>query len=107
MWHQASTPFGQRPYRSNLTALGQGLSHRIARSAQLLNVIAATLLAIPAAGGVSTDSVTRWNQLATDASTVANPTPLRESCIFAILHVAIHDAVNAVELRYEPYLPGT
>ena len=38
---------------------------------------------------------------------MANTNPLTESCIFAILHVAIHDAVNAVESRYEPYLPRT
>jgi hypothetical protein len=31
--------------------------------------------------------------------------PLTESRIFASLHVAIHDAVNAVELRYEPDTP--
>ena len=34
---------------------------------------------------------------------MSNTNPLTESRIFAILHVAIHDAVNTVELRYEPY----
>jgi hypothetical protein len=38
---------------------------------------------------------------------VADTNPLRESCVFAILHVAIHNAVNAVESRYEPYQPRT
>ncbi len=38
---------------------------------------------------------------------MANTNALTESCVFSILHVAIHDAVNAVEPRYEPYLPRT
>ena len=38
---------------------------------------------------------------------MANTNPLTESCVFAILHVAIHDAVNAVEPRYESYLTRT
>src|SRR4029077_3900626 len=45
--------------------------------------------------------------IATDASAVANTNPLVASCVFAILHVAIHDAVNAVESRYEPFQPST
>ena len=70
-------------------------------------IIAIALLAITVVGRASVDEVARWNQIATDATTVANTNPLTESCIFAILHVAIHDAVNAVESRYEPYLPRT
>ena len=38
---------------------------------------------------------------------MANTNSLTESCVFSILHVAIHDAVNAVESHYEPYLPST
>ena len=71
-------------------------------------IIVALLMAITIAGSkASVDEVVRWNQIATDATTAANTNPLTESCIFAILHVAIHDAVNAVESRYEPYLPRT
>ena len=70
-------------------------------------MIAAVLLAITVTSRASVDEVTRWNQVATDATAVANTNPLTESRIFAILHVAIHDAVNAVECRYEPYQPRT
>ena len=70
-------------------------------------MMAAALLVITVASRVSADEVTRWNKIATDASAVANTNPLTESCVFAILHVAIHDAVNAVESRYEPYQPRT
>src|SRR4029434_4333220 len=50
------------------------------------------------------DEVIRWNQVATDASTAHKVDPLTESRVFAILHIAIHDAVNAVQARYQPYL---
>ena len=77
------------------------------RSVQTTAILAAALLASIVAGKTSGDEVTRWNQIATDASTTPNTDPLTETRIFAILHVAIHDAVNAVESRYEPYLPRT
>jgi hypothetical protein len=70
-------------------------------------MMAAALLAITVVGRASVDEVVRWNQVATDATVVAKTNPLAESRIFAILHVAIHDAVNAVEPRYEPYQPRT
>src|SRR6516165_3182880 len=77
------------------------------RPVQTMAIVGAALLASVAASKTSADEVTRCNQIATDASTVADTNPLRESAVFAILHVAIHDAVNAVESRYEPYLPRT
>jgi hypothetical protein len=71
-------------------------------------MMVALLMAITVASSrASVNEVARWNQIATDATTAANTNPLAESCIFAILHVAIHDAVNAIEPRYEPYLPRT
>jgi membrane-associated phospholipid phosphatase len=53
----------------------------------------------------SADEVIRWNEVATDAATANKVDPLTESRIFAILHIAIHDAVNAVQPRYQSYLP--
>ena len=70
-------------------------------------MMAAALLAITVVGRASVDEVARWNQIATDATVAAKINPLAESRIFAILHVAIHDAANAVEPRYEPYQPRT
>ncbi|MGA7904561.1 MAG: hypothetical protein WCA06_18160, partial [Terrimicrobiaceae bacterium] len=74
-----------------------------ARSRQIVAALATALLITTVATKASADEVTRWNQVATHASAVSNTNPLTESRIFAILHVAIHDAVNTVELRYEPY----
>jgi hypothetical protein len=94
------------PYFSNFNYRLGGKSLTV-RSVGTIATLAVALLAITVASRASADQVTRWNQIATDASTVADTNPLRESCVFAILHVAIHDAVNAVDSRYEPYLPRT
>ena len=92
------------PFASNFNYRLGGKRRRVG-SVQTIAALVAALLAITVASRASADEVTRWNQVATDASAVANTNPLTESCVFAILHVAIHDAVNAVESRYEPYQP--
>lgn len=51
----------------------------------------------------SFDAVVRWNRIATDVTAAAQMDPLTETRIFSILHVAIHDAVNAIDQRYELY----
>jgi hypothetical protein len=50
--------------------------------------------------------VERWNRIATDAAAAEQMDPLSESRIFAIVHASIHDALNAVERRYEFYKRG-
>ncbi len=108
MRNPGSTTFWRHTYNLNLTGCRRrGLASRFAWPGRLLSTFAAALLTITVASRASVDEVTRWNQIATDASTVANTNALTESCVFSILHVAIHDAVNAVEPRYEPYLPRT
>src|SRR4029453_13899450 len=58
----------------------------------------------PLAGG---DAVTVWNANAGVAATAAClaplNNPLHESRIYAMMHVAIHDAVNAIDRRSRPY----
>ena len=84
-----------------------GAKRPTVRSIGIKAIMGTALLAVTVVGRASADEVTRWNKIATDASAVANTNPLVESCVFAILHVAIHDAVNAVESRYEPFQPRT
>jgi hypothetical protein len=59
--------------------------------------------AAPAGG----DAVTVWNANAGVAATAACiaplDNPLHESRIYAMLHVAIHDALNAIDRRSRPY----
>ena len=60
--------------------------------------------AFAAAGG---DAVTLWNANAGVAATAAClaplANPLHESRIYAMMHVAIHDALNAIDRRSRPY----
>jgi hypothetical protein len=107
MPNSGSTTFQRHSYNLNLAGLRPCLAGLFARPVRPLPTLAAALLVMTGASRASADEVTRWNQIATDASTVADTNSLTESCVFSILHVAIHDAVNAVEYRYEPYLPRT
>jgi hypothetical protein len=107
MQNPGSTTFWRHSYNLNFPGRRRGLASRFAHPGRFLGTLAAALLVITVASRASADEITRWNQIATDASTVADTNPLTEACDFAILHVAIHDAVNAVESRYEPYLPKT
>jgi hypothetical protein len=91
----------------NLTNLPQRtLINLRARPARIPATLVAALLAIIPVTKASADEVMRWNQIATDATTAAKTDPLTESRIFAILHTAIHDAVNNIEPRYQTYQSG-
>jgi hypothetical protein len=56
-----------------------------------------------AAVQVRAGEVERWNRVMTDAAAAEQLDPLTESRIFAIVHASIHDALNAIDRRYEPY----
>jgi hypothetical protein len=60
-------------------------------------------LALATAAQVRAGEVERWNRVATDVSAAANTDPLTESRVFSIMHAAMHDALNAIDRRYEPY----
>jgi hypothetical protein len=50
------------------------------------------------------DAVTDWNQIALAATTTANQGPIPQIRTMAIVHVAMHDAVNAMTCDYRTYL---
>ena len=59
------------------------------------------------AGRPSANAVTHWNAVASDAFAPSQGTnPMVQSRTLAILHAAIHDAINAIDRRYEPYTAG-
>jgi hypothetical protein len=59
------------------------------------------------AGKPRGNAVTHWNAVITDAFTPTQGTnPMAHSRSLAIVHAAMHDAVNAIERRFEPYTPG-
>jgi hypothetical protein len=78
--------------------------------------IAATGLG-PATGAAGADPAIRsnaviaWNANAGDAAVAAclAPTnnPLHESRLYAAMHLAVHDALNAIDLRSRPYAFAT
>ena len=74
--------------------------HRRAAAAFLFSLLLA------GAAQVRANEVLRWNRVATEVSAAAETDPLTESRMFAIVHAAIHDALNAIERRYEPYRTG-
>ena len=55
----------------------------------------------------SEDAVTAWNANAGDAAIAAglapSNNPLHESRLYAVMHLAIHDALNAIDRRSRPY----
>jgi hypothetical protein len=52
---------------------------------------------------VAVDPITRWSTEAATAASAAGMAPLRTPITFAILHVAMYDAVNAVGGNGDPY----
>jgi hypothetical protein len=50
------------------------------------------------------DAVAEWNQIAFAATVTAGQGPLPQVRTMAIVHVAMHDAVNAITREYETYL---
>jgi len=61
----------------------------------------------PTAFAATADAVLTWNENAGEAATAACIAPLsnpfHESRMYAIMHIAIHDALNAIERRSRPY----
>jgi membrane-associated phospholipid phosphatase len=55
----------------------------------------------------SVNAVLTWNTVATDAFLpTQGANPLGQSRIYAMMHAAIHDALNAIEGRFVPYTAG-
>jgi hypothetical protein len=56
---------------------------------------------------VNADAVTDWNENAGEAAKAAclspDNDPLHESRLYAMVHIAIHDALNAINRRSRPY----
>lgn len=54
-----------------------------------------------------TNPVVHWNHVAAEAYVPTQGLiPLAQTRTFSIMHAAIHDALNAIDRRYESYTPG-
>jgi hypothetical protein len=93
-------------------SLGRALAHRLALPLVLLTSLgcdhdfAQLSVGRDAAPSVQAQRGTRnpviqWSSIA--AVLMVDPGPIIDSRAYAILHTAIHDAVNGVERRFEPY----
>jgi hypothetical protein len=78
------------------------MSAHPARRASVL--VALVLSSIVVAGPARADTVTEWNQIASDALIRDGGQGAVSSVHLAMIHGAIYDAVNAIEGGYEPYL---
>ena len=68
-----------------------------------ITLIACGILGIFGAGAPAhADAVTDWNAITLDAVTVGRPGPIGMVDI-ALVQAAVHDAVQALDRRYEPY----
>ena len=75
------------------------------------NIIGGICLSVgllaPWPGAAGTDAILRWNENAGKAAAAACLTPegnaLAESRMYAMGHVAMHDALNAIDRRSRPY----
>ena len=74
-----------RPFTSGLVAVGALLT------AQVTN-----------ASPVAPNAVADWNEIAMSAITAQRPGP-QGMLDVALVHIAVHDAVQSIEQRFEPY----
>jgi hypothetical protein len=79
----------------------------VATAVAMLATIAGPTDAVPLMQVVPPDAVLTWNANAGEAAVAAciSPVgnPLHESRMYAMVHVAIHDALNAIDRRSRPY----
>jgi hypothetical protein len=61
-------------------------------------------LLVAAASASAANEVDNWNVVATNAGAAANQHAAIQPRTYAIMHLAIHDALNAIDRRYTPYL---
>jgi hypothetical protein len=63
------------------------------------------------AGPARADAVTHWNEVAGNAALACGispgANPLHESRMYAMAHLAVHDALNAIDRRSRPYALDT
>jgi PAP2 superfamily len=70
-------------------------------------VILAFLISLFTAFAARANAVATWNGIANESFVATQGTnPMAQSRTYAILHAAIHDALNAIEPRFAPYTRG-
>jgi hypothetical protein len=81
---------------------GVAATRRAVLKAALAVLVAGVLTGLGWSPIAHAGTVTDWNTLATDL-VAAQQDPATQTHTLAIVHIAIHDALNAIDLKYEPY----
>lgn len=68
-----------------------------------LKISFATALAVLVAGSARADVIMDWNTKADAIAAEKQVLPAQHSRALSMLHIAMFDAVNAIERRYAPY----
>jgi hypothetical protein len=71
----------------------------------VLPAIALCVVAVPALAGAN-NAVLEWNDIARQLIVVTAFTPIEQTRGMAIVHVAVHDAVNGITRQYQQYDPS-
>jgi hypothetical protein len=79
---------------------GKLLAHALATGA-----LAAAVLTVPARA-CAQNAILEWNEIATQFIVVGSQSPVQQTRLMAIVHVAMHDAVSGITGEYEQYLAG-
>jgi membrane-associated phospholipid phosphatase len=70
---------------------------------RVATILVPAVVSVTLAGTVRADVVTDWNVVATTAAAAPFVNGVAQTRIDAMMHVAIHDALNAIDRRYHPY----
>src|SRR5437763_1640319 len=85
------------PVPDPMTGLQVRRHFRLNRIHLLALVVCAPLM------GASSGTISNWNVIGVQATLTAGENAIAQSRTLAILHVAIHDAVNTIDPRYRRY----
>lgn len=83
--------------------MGTTLRNRTTRMLRICLCAAAGMLSATAPAGAATDPVLEWNDIAQQFVVVPALAPVEQTRAMAIVHVAMHDAVNAITGEYKRY----
>ena len=72
-------------------------------SRSLVLAVFGVVVLLPRAVAAQADEVLRWNRVAMEAAAAADIGPSTKFGEVAIMHLAIHDALNATNRRFAPY----
>ena len=81
----------------------QRIWRRLAKMAVVTIALAASLAFAAPRGVAAAGDVAEWNLLGLEAAVAGGQNPIVVSRTMAMMHLAVHDALNGIERRYEPW----